>query len=100
VLIRVVPKFEQMFKEMELGALPASTESLLFLANTVVQFWYAWLAAIAGLIWFHQKWIAKKSGRLVVFVCLLIVTAGASVTFVNVALFEPMIQIMERIGGK
>ncbi|MCY3018175.1 MAG: hypothetical protein NTW87_03970 [Planctomycetota bacterium] len=39
-MIFIIPKFEQMFKEMELGDLPAMTKLLLLMANTMVNYWY------------------------------------------------------------
>jgi len=40
IMIFIIPKFEQMFKEMELGTLPIMTLILLQAANVLVNFWY------------------------------------------------------------
>ncbi|MCW8131953.1 MAG: type II secretion system F family protein [Planctomycetota bacterium] len=40
IMIFIIPKFEQMFKEMELGQMPLMTEILLAVANTIKDFWF------------------------------------------------------------
>jgi type IV pilus assembly protein PilC len=44
IMIFIIPKFEQMFKEMEIGNLPWITELLLGIARTMTDFWYLLLA--------------------------------------------------------
>jgi len=41
IMIFIIPKFETMFKEMDIeGGLPLPTQILITMANTLVQFWY------------------------------------------------------------
>lgn len=40
IMIFIIPKFEQMFKEMELGNMPLMTTILLATANTIKDFWF------------------------------------------------------------
>lgn len=40
ILVFIIPKFEEMFREMELGELPGPTMVLITTANTIKSFWY------------------------------------------------------------
>lgn len=40
ILVFIIPKFEEMFREMELGDLPGPTMVLITTANTIKSFWY------------------------------------------------------------
>jgi len=66
IMIFIIPKFEQMFKEMELGELPPLTALLLFIANTLVTYWYLLIfspvLAIVGL----RFLVKTPQGRLLV----------------------------------
>jgi len=66
IMIFIIPKFEQMFKEMELGELPYMTKVLLLVANMFVNFWYI-LVFVPVFIWMAMKFIVKTpQGRLMV----------------------------------
>ena len=91
VLLLVVPRFEQMFREMDLGKLSLATRLVLLFSKVAVNFWYLGLVAAAGLVWFHQKWIAKKRERIIVFLCVLIVAAAAFAVLIAIGLVEPLI---------
>lgn len=40
ILVFIIPRFEEMFREMELGELPGPTMVLITTANTIKNFWY------------------------------------------------------------
>ena len=58
IMIFIIPKFEQMFKEMEIGTLPWITELLLGIARTMTDFWYL-LVAFPILTWIGIVAIGK-----------------------------------------
>jgi type IV pilus assembly protein PilC len=66
IMIFIIPKFELMFKEMELGELPGMTMILLLVANTMVNFWYI-LIFTPVFLWLALRFIVKTpQGRLLV----------------------------------
>ncbi|MCY3018181.1 MAG: type II secretion system F family protein [Planctomycetota bacterium] len=66
IMIFIIPKFEQMFKEMELGDMPAMTKLLLLIANTMVNYWYI-IIFLPVLAWVGLRFIVKTpQGRLLV----------------------------------
>ena len=40
IMIFIIPKFEQMFKEMDIGELPAPTQLLMAISKTMLNYWY------------------------------------------------------------
>jgi type IV pilus assembly protein PilC len=46
ILIYIIPKFEAMFKEMELGALPVPTQMLILISTMLAQYWYVIILCI------------------------------------------------------
>ncbi len=64
IMIFVIPKFKIMFEEMQLKeGLPALTEMLIKIANTIKAYWYL-LPIIPFLIWVALKLVASNpSGR-------------------------------------
>ena len=40
IMIFIIPRFEVMFKEMDLGALPVPTQILMMITHTMVSYWY------------------------------------------------------------
>jgi type IV pilus assembly protein PilC len=66
IMIFIIPKFEAMFKEMDLGTLPVMTSILLMIANTLVTYWYL-LIFSPVLIFFALKFFVKTpAGRLTI----------------------------------
>ena len=66
IMIFIIPKFEQMFKEMELGTLPVMTLVLLMIANTLVNFWYV-LVFLPVLAFIGLRFLGKSAaGRLLI----------------------------------
>ena len=66
IMIFIIPRFEQMFLEMGLGALPPLTALLLFFAHTMAEYWYLILFAPC-LLWFAGGFVVKTPrGRLMV----------------------------------
>jgi hypothetical protein len=102
VLVFLVPKFEQMFKEMDLGELPRVTIILLALANTLRNYWYLAIPAVCGLasVFFTVffTWGCQTRRRMWSFVALVVVAGGMLVTLAAFGLFMPMVDIMEKIG--
>ena len=66
IMVFIIPKFEQMFKEMDLGELPWLTSMLLFIAHTLADFWYV-LIFLPVICVFALRFIVKTpQGRLMV----------------------------------
>ncbi|HYG75850.1 MAG TPA: type II secretion system F family protein [Planctomycetota bacterium] len=66
IMIFIIPKFEQMFKEMELGTLPVMTLVLLMAANVLVSYWYV-LVFLPVIAFVGVKMMAKTpAGRLLI----------------------------------
>jgi len=66
IMIFIIPKFEAMFKEMDIGELPVMTKTLLMVATTIKDFWYI-LVFVPVLVWMAVKFIVKTpQGRLLV----------------------------------
>jgi len=64
IMVFIIPKFEQMFKEMELGDLPMMTQVLMTIANTMRTYWYI-LVFLPVLAWIaFGMWVRTPSGRL------------------------------------
>lgn len=40
IMVFIIPRFEQMFREMNIGEMPALTSLLMFVAHTMADFWY------------------------------------------------------------
>lgn len=64
VILVYEPKFEQMYKEMDLGGLPFLTTALFAFANTVLQFWFLFLPALFALTWLFFAWGCKTKSRM------------------------------------
>lgn len=60
IMIFIIPKFEQMFIDMDLGEMPFLTTLLLGLANTLVNFWYL-LLLVPFVVWGAYTGICKTS---------------------------------------
>ncbi|MFH0938452.1 MAG: type II secretion system F family protein [Planctomycetota bacterium] len=67
IMIFIIPKFEDMFKEMGMaGGLPLPTQILMNVANTMVQFWYI-LIFTPVLVWLAVKLFGRTpAGRLLI----------------------------------
>lgn len=64
IMVFIIPKFEQMFKEMELGDLPMMTKVLMGIANTMKEWWFV-LVFLPVLMWIgYTMWVRTPSGRL------------------------------------
>ncbi|MCY3021964.1 MAG: type II secretion system F family protein [Planctomycetota bacterium] len=64
IMIFIIPQFERMFKEMELGDLPGMTLLLMAIARTMVNYWYLLIFAPV-LAWFGVRFAVKTpQGRL------------------------------------
>jgi len=97
ILLFMVPKFELMFKEMELGQLPFMTQVLMATAHFAWRFWYVLPGILAVTVWLSAKMSKSWSSALAVNVSMMLVL-GLSVAFVALALFVPLITIMEKVG--
>lgn len=98
LVLRLLPHFEQMFKEMDLGRLPLITEALFAVGNFYSAFPFVFPALMFALAWVFFAWGCKKNQRMLwcAWVCAMLnlVLLGAAL----MAYFEPIIIIMERIG--
>ncbi|MGD0088546.1 MAG: type II secretion system F family protein [Planctomycetota bacterium] len=66
IMIFIIPKFEAMFKEMDLGTLPAMTQVLMIAANLFVNYWFI-LVFVPVFVWLGIKFLVKTpQGRLLV----------------------------------
>ncbi len=60
IMVFVIPQFEAMFRDMDLeGGLPALTEMLIGMANTMKTFWYL-LPAVPFLVWLALKMVGRN----------------------------------------
>lgn len=97
ILVLIVPKFEVMFKEMAIGDLPIATKLVLLVANTAVQYWYALPFVAALAIWGVTKAPKDRSTTFALYSGMLLVM-GLFVALLVLALFMPLLTIMEKIG--
>jgi len=66
IMVFIIPKFELMFKEMELGDLPIMTAILLAIANGLLNYWYL-LIFLPVIIFFGIRFAGKTpAGRLLI----------------------------------
>jgi type IV pilus assembly protein PilC len=64
IMVFIIPRFEVMFQEMNIGPMPLMTELLMFAANTLVKFWYL-LIFLPPLLWTVVNHTGKTAaGRL------------------------------------
>jgi type IV pilus assembly protein PilC len=66
IMIFIIPKFEAMFKEMDLGQLPFMTEILLMIARTLVDYWYLLVFSPVLLYFAFTFFVKTPAGRLTV----------------------------------
>ncbi|HLX62409.1 MAG TPA: type II secretion system F family protein [Planctomycetota bacterium] len=65
IMIFIIPKFEEMFKEMDIGELPTSTKILLMISGAMLHYWYI-LIFTPVLFWLIYKLIVRTPrGRLI-----------------------------------
>ena len=65
IMIFIIPKFAEMFKEMDIGELPMSTQILMSISNAMLNYWYI-LIFTPLLFWLIYKLIVRTPrGRLV-----------------------------------
>jgi type IV pilus assembly protein PilC len=63
IMIFIIPKFEQMFLELDIGEMPVMTKLLMATANTCVHFWYL-LVFAPVLAYFGIQFLGKtQTGR-------------------------------------
>ena len=60
MLVTVVPKLAETFEELEIE-LPLTTQLIIFTANTIIKFWFVFLA-IFLILFFLIKWVLKTKG--------------------------------------
>jgi len=66
IMIFIIPKFEAMFKEMEIGELPAMTALLMMIANTMVTYWYLIIFSPLLFLGLYKFIVRSPRGRLIV----------------------------------
>jgi len=110
MMVFVVPKFADMFKELELGELPGATKALLFVSKLFTKFWplvlvllvFLGLALRAAARTPHGRLLvekAKRGGPLPKMIVTLAVglVVGSVIVFIVMALYLPLLGIMEHI---
>jgi type IV pilus assembly protein PilC len=65
IMIFIIPKFEAMFKEMEIGELPVPTKILLGAATTMATYWYIIVFMPVIIYIAYTMWVRTARGRLV-----------------------------------
>jgi type IV pilus assembly protein PilC len=64
IMVFIIPRFQVMFEEMNIGPMSMLTELLMFIANTLVKFWYL-LIFVPPLLWTAVNYAGKtEAGRL------------------------------------
>lgn len=64
IMVFIIPRFQVMFEEMNLGPMPVLTQLLLFTASTMTQFWYV-LIFVPPLLWTAVNYAGQTGpGRL------------------------------------
>jgi type IV pilus assembly protein PilC len=62
LLVKVVPVFEQIFEDLG-GSLPLPTKITIGISNAIINYWYLFVLAIAGLVIGLWQWYKTKSGK-------------------------------------
>ncbi len=58
----VIPKLTKIFDDID-AALPWYTELLIFISNTLANWWHVIFAVVVLLIWLFNRWRVSKSGK-------------------------------------
>jgi hypothetical protein len=88
------PKFEQMFKEMGIGTLPATTALFLTSINTIHAYPYIFMPMLLSMAWLFFGWGCQNRRRMVICSCLAVFAAVGFFFWMVSAYFEPLMQIM------
>ena len=104
VLVYIVPRFKEMFADMRME-LPALTQLLIAVSDLCRSHWYALLPGLALLLAVNALifWLlaSRRQTWPLSIVWFLLVTVGAvggGVTFLVMALFLPLMFLMQNIG--
>lgn len=66
IMMYIIPRFQLMFAEMGMSAMPLATELLLWAANAMIRFWYV-LLCVPVLAWFAVGFVGRTpAGRLAI----------------------------------
>ena len=98
LLCLIVPKFEQMFREMDLGELPGVTMLLLLLINTLRNYWFLVLPALCWPVTMFFTWGCRSRRRMWWIVAFVMLAGGTLLTLAAFGLFMPLFVILERTG--
>jgi type IV pilus assembly protein PilC len=63
IMIFVIPSFQKMFEEMQLGSLPVMTEMLISISTTIKQFWYLLPGVPIAIFIAYKAVAANPQGR-------------------------------------
>lgn len=58
----VIPKLAKVFESMN-KPMPAQTKALIFISNTLVDYWFVFLGAFLIAIWLFRRYISSEAGR-------------------------------------
>lgn len=94
----IVPKFERMFKKMELGDLPVLTTLTLLFARLLVNFWYLALPAVGVLGWVFCSWGCATRRRMSWLVAFAVAACVIVLVIGTVGLHLALVGVMEKIG--
>ncbi len=94
ILIFVIPKFKEMFEEMDVGALPRPTLLVIAISQLLSQYWYfvipAYLIFVAA-VYSARDRLALLTGLIFLFL--------AGFGFYAISLFMPLVKIMDKLSG-
>jgi len=62
LMVSIVPKIATMFTDMN-AELPWNTKLLMFLSDSIIDFWYLIVLFIGGAVWAFRRWRATPAGR-------------------------------------
>ncbi|HYF48025.1 MAG TPA: hypothetical protein VEJ63_01370 [Planctomycetota bacterium] len=97
--MRVAPKFEEMFAEMDIvGALPLPTMLLLNTCEALTSRPWLLTSGMFVLAWLHFSVMSRRKSRLRWWAVFLAILVPAALGFVLISLFLPLVGIMEAIG--
>lgn len=97
ILVFIVPKFEQTFKEMGVASLPVTTRTLFAVANVASDFWYVLPGVVVAAMW-TTALVARKRSRTLMLNLIVVGGLAAVITFLVAALFLPLVVDLERVG--
>lgn len=95
---RIISKFDDMFREMDLGSLPFLTQVLFSLSSLIRTMPWLFTGFMFAVAWSYFAWIAEDRKRITWFNRVIVLLMALSVGALTIALFLPLIVTIDRIG--